>query len=274
MISNIDSTIHRIGILDKAQNKWNFQLGGSRLQHGSEDAVLFGRIKHVEDKIRTHEGIKEQIERAHIVNLSSDSSIGEMKRIYDSIKKELIQANTHTTTVDGLEAIAGVIAGYKKNLFDLANTQTEGQYVFSGSDASVKPFDMDANGKVTYKGDAGLRKIAVDEGSYRERGVNGIDLFYYVAEKGLKGDTLNFKADDRIIDQDGKEWVLDTTANTISKTNWDGSKVTLSVTPPTAPSTDYSVTLPSDDGTRFEARRNVFDMLDEAVNNIRGFDSF
>lgn len=272
MISNVDSTIHRIGLLDKAQQKWNFQLGGSRLQHGSEDAVLFGRIKHVEDKIRTHEGIQEQIERAHIINTSSDSAISEMKKIYDSIKKELIQANTNTTTVDGLEAIAGVISGYKKNLFDLANTQTEGQYVFSGSDASVRPFNMDDNGKVTYQGDSGLRKIAVDEGSYRERGVNGIDLFYYVAEKGLKGETINFEATDKIIDQDGKEWVLDAVNNTISKTNWDGSKETLTVTPPTPPETSYSVTLPDVDGTRFEARRNVFDMIDEAVNNIRGFD--
>ena len=37
---------------------------------------------------------------------------------------------------------------------------------------------MDASGKVTYNGDSELRKVAVDEGSYRERGINGIDAFF------------------------------------------------------------------------------------------------
>ena len=77
---------------------------------------------------------------------------------------------------------------------------------------------MDASGKVTYNGDSNLRKIAVDEGSYRERGINGIDAFFYVANSASKGATLTFKAGDRITDQDGKEWVLNIpTNNTLKK---------------------------------------------------------
>ncbi len=39
---------------------------------------------------------------------------------------------------------------------------------------------------VTYNGDSELRKVAVDEGSYREEGINGIDAFFYVANSALK----------------------------------------------------------------------------------------
>lgn len=273
MIS-LNSTMYRLGNLDKYQAKLNFQMGGSKLQFGSDDSVTFGRLTHTEDKIKTQKGIVEQIERADVLNKTSDTAMKEVKLLLEKIKaEELIKANTSTTSIEGLEAIAGVIEGYKQNLFNLANTQTEGQYVFAGSDASVKPFSMDAAGKVTYNGDSDLRKIAVDEGSYRERGINGIDAFFYVADSASKGGTLTFKDGDRITDQDGKEWVFDNFANTLTKTNWDGSTQTLAVTPPVAPATEYTTTVPNTDGTRFEARRNMFDMLDEAISSLRGLDS-
>lgn len=273
MIS-LNSTTYRLGNLDKYQAKLNFQMGGSKLQFGSDDSVTFGRLTHTEDKIKTQKGIVEQIERADVLNKTSDTAMKEVKLLLEKIKaEELIKANTSTTSIEGLEAIAGVIEGYKQNLFNLANTQTEGQYVFAGSDASVKPFSMDAAGKVTYNGDSELRKVAVDEGSYRERGINGIDAFFYVANSASKGATLTFKDGDRITDQDGKEWVFDNVANTLTKTNWDGSTQTLAVTPPVAPATEYTTTVPNTDGTKFEARRNMFDMLDEAISSLRGLDS-
>lgn len=273
MIS-LNSTMYRLGNLDKYQAKLNFQMGGSKLQFGSDDSVTFGRLTHTEDKIKTQKGIVAQIERADVLNKTSDTAMKEVKLLLEKIKaQELIKANTSTTSIEGLEAIAGVIEGYKQNLFNLANTQTEGQYVFAGSDASVKPFSMDAAGKVTYNGDSDLRKIAVDDGSYRERGINGIDAFFYVADSASKGGTLTFKAGDRITDQDGKEWVFDNVANTLTKTNWDGSTQTLAVTPPVAPATEYTTTVPNTDGTKFEARRNMFDMLDEAISSLRGLDS-
>lgn len=273
MIS-LNSTTYRLGNLDNYQAKLNFQMGGSKLQFGSDDSVTFGRLTHTEDKIKTQKGIVEQIERADVLNKTSDTAMKEVKLLLEKIKaQELIKANTSTTSIEGLEAIAGVIEGYKQNLFNLANTQTEGQYVFAGSDASVKPFSMDAAGKVTYNGDSDLRKIAVDDGSYRERGINGIDAFFYVADSASKGATLTFKDGDRITDQDGKEWVFDNVANTLTKTNWDGSTQTLVVTPPVAPATEYTTTVPNTDGTKFEARRNMFDMLDEAISSLRGLDS-
>ena len=273
MIS-LNSTTYRLGNLDNYQAKLNFQMGGSKLQFGSDDSVTFGRLTHTEDKIKTQKGIVEQIERADVLNKTSDTAMKEAKLLLEKIKaEELIKANTSTTSIEGLEAIAGVIEGYKQNLFNLANTQTEGQYVFAGSDASVKPFSMDPSGKVTYNGDSELRKVAVDEGSYRERGINGIDAFFYVADSASKGGTLTFKDGDRITDQDGKEWVFDNVANTLTKTNWDGSTQTLAATPPVAPATEYTTTVPNTDGTKFEARRNMFDMLDEAISSLRGLDS-
>ena len=67
MIS-LNSTMYRLGNLDNYQAKLNFQMGGSKLQFGSDDSVTFGRLTHTEDKIKTQKGIVEQIERADVLN--------------------------------------------------------------------------------------------------------------------------------------------------------------------------------------------------------------
>ncbi|MFW3372951.1 flagellar hook-associated protein 3 [Aliarcobacter butzleri] len=274
MIAQVNSSLYRLNNLNTTQDKLNYQMGGDKLEYGSDDSMLFGRLSHINDKVLTQTEIKDQLEKTKALNLTADSALAEAKEnVFEFVKSELVKANTDTTSEEGLIAIAQNIEGVKQNLLDLANTQVEGQYVFSGSDSSVKAFTMDANGKVTYNGNDSLRKIAVDEGSYRESGVNGFQAFFYTTDSALKGETLTFEADSKILDQDGNEWTLDTATNTLSKKNWDGSFDTLAVTPPTAPATEYSVTVPNTDGARFEAKKNVFDLLDEAINSLRGVDS-
>ncbi|MCT7639505.1 flagellar hook-associated protein FlgL [Aliarcobacter butzleri] len=274
MIAQVNSSLYRLNNLNSTQDKLNYQMSGEKLEYGSDDSMLFGRLSHINDKVLTQTEIKDQLEKTKALNLTADSALAEAKEnVFEFVKSELVKANTDTTSEEGLIAIAQNIEGVKQNLLDLANTQVEGQYVFSGSDSSVKAFTMDANGKVTYNGNDSLRKIAVDEGSYRESGVNGFQAFFYTTDSALKGETLTFEADSKILDQDGNEWTLDTATNTLSKKNWDGSFDTLAVTPPTAPATEYSVTVPNTDGARFEAKKNVFDLLDEAINSLRGVDS-
>lgn len=276
MIAQVNSSLYRLNNMNSIQDKLTYQMSGDglKLEYGSDDSMLFGRLSHINDKVLTQTEIKDQLEKTKALNSSADSALAEAKEnVFEFVKSELIKANTDTTSEEGLIAIAQNIEGVKQNLLDLANTQVEGQYLFSGSDSSVKAFTMDANGKVTYNGNDSLRKIAVDEGSYRESGVNGFQAFFYTTDSALKGETLTFEADSKILDQEGNEWTLDTVANTLSKKNWDGSFDTLAVTPPTAPATEYSVTVPNTDGARFEAKKNVFDLLDEAINSLRGVDS-
>jgi len=272
MISNIDSTLHRIGLLDKSQNKLNYQMGsGKVLQHGSDDSILHGRVVHVEDRMKTNEGIIKQIERVDVLNKNADKSLADTKQHLEYIKSKLILANTSTTSIEGLEAIAQEILGIKESIFKLANTSAEGQYVFAGSDASVRPFVMDPITKVvTYAGNDKLRQVAIDDGTYKKAGVNGLDSFYYTTSFALKGATLEFQENDRIVDQDGNEWHLNKPANTtLSKTNWDGSVDTLAVA---NMGTHFEAVIPNVDGAKFEAKKSVFDMIDEAVRGLKGLD--
>ena len=279
MINQMDQTLYRLSNLDAQQQKITYQMSTKKeLQNGSDNAVLYARVVFIDDKIRTFEGLENQVEKAAIQNNAADSSMKEIKKILDQIKYELIKANTDTTGDDGKAAISTTISGLKENLYQLANTQVENQYVFSGSDTSVKPFEKNATtGKVTYVGDNQLRKIAVEEGSYREAGVTGFDMMMYPSSSATKGGTLTFQSTNRIVDQAGNEWKLNSPTNdTLIKYDLDGNATTETInfvandglTPPT-----YSATMPSTDGIKFEAKTNIFDFIDDTVNALKKLSS-
>lgn len=286
MINQTDQTLFRLANLNAEQTRISYQLAtGKKINNGSEDASAYSREIFVDDRIRTYEGIKYQIERTTAQNNVSDSTIGEMKKLFEVVKTELIKANTSTTSDEGRKAIALNIAGMKENLLDLANTQVEGEYLFSGSDTSVKPFD-DENGVISYQGDNISRKIAVDDGSYRERGVNGYDVMTYPSSTARSGESLTFTQDDTIIDEDGSIWKLVDTAGdivppstlspiSIQKLNDDGetldSSTSKAIDGTNAPI--YTVDVGSVDGTKFEARSSIFDLLDTITNALNKEDS-
>lgn len=275
MISQIDQTFYRLSNLDSLQRKLSYQAStGEKLEHGSDDSILYSRIVSVDDKIRTFEGLKIQVQKTTSQNKVSDSAMGEVKNILNFLTAELIKANTDTTNDNGLNAIAANIEGLKENLFDLANTQSEGEYVFAGSDSSVKPFEKNADGTISYMGDNKLRKIAVEEGSYRERGITGFDAMTFSSSTAYKNENLVFKERDRVLDQDGNEWKLNSPTNdTLTKYDLDGN-----VTTTTLPVTDnldgtFSVTAPNADGMKMEAKTSVFDIIDDVVNALKKVDS-
>lgn len=276
MINRTEQAIYRLGNLDAIQERISYQMStGKKLQKGSDDSLLYSREVFVDDKIRTLEGIKTQTERTVAQNNIADSGMGEIKKILEYVSSELIKANTATTSINGMGAIASSLEGMKENLYDLANTQAEGEYVFAGSDTSVKPFEKDSDGKITYVGNNNLRKIAVEEGSYRPRGLTGLDVMMFPSSTAHKGESLEFKIDDRIIDQNGNEWKLnDPTNDTLTKYDLDGNITTETITPVSFDATTdtYSATMPNDNGTIFEAKTSIFDILDEVVNSLKQID--
>lgn len=282
MINQTEITLHRLDKLNAEQQRISYQTStGKKIDDGSDDAVLFTRQIFVEDKIRTFEGIQDQLNKTTVHNNVSDSAIGEIKTLLEQVKSELLKANTDTTTDEGKKAIAVSIAGVKQNILDLANTKIDGEYLFSGSDSSIASFTEDpATGKVSYNGDNHLRKIAVDEGSYREKGVNGFDMMMFSTDIATKADTLEFSTSQRIVDQDGFEWKPDslTTPTKLVRYDFNGNPTTDELTVSAngganAAKFPYQVTTPNVDGTKFEAKTNIFDEIDNVVNALNKVDS-
>lgn len=209
MIRNTTETLFRLDMLNNKFQKLAYQQStGKKLQYGSDDANLHTRIIHVDDRIMTYEGLKTQITKTTAQNNSADSTLKESKKLVDFVKQEVLKGLTDTTDDEARKAIAVNLEGVKKNLFNLSNESIEGEYLFTGSNTSIQPFSQDSNGKVTYNGDGYLRKVAVEDGSYRERGVTGFDTFMYTSNTATKGQDLEFGSAQRIVDQGGNEWKM------------------------------------------------------------------
>ena len=276
MIRSTEQTLYRLDNLNAEQQRISYQMStGKELQQGSDDSGLYAREIYVDDKISVYTGLKVQIERTTAQNNVADSNLGEAKDLVSYIKAEVIKALTATTSDEGRLAIADNLEGVKENLLTLANGKVEGEYLFSGSDTSIPAFEKDdATGKVTYTGNTELRKIAVEDGTYRERGITGLDTFFYSSSTAYKDDDLTFSADDRIFDQDGNEWQLSGTD--IVQLDEDGNAISgteKAVTDDGATPPTYTVNVGSDDGTKFEAKTNIFDTLDAIVNSLKKVDS-
>lgn len=210
MIRSTTETLFRLDMLSAKQQKISYQMSShKKLQYGSDDANLFTREIYIDDKILTYKGLKTQIERTAAQNKTADSTLKETKDLLTYVKQEVLKALNDTTDPEAKKAIAVNLKGVKENLFMLSNEEVEGEYLYTGSDSNKPPFVKDADGKISYQGDGYLRKIAVEDGSYRERGVTGFDTFMFTADTAYKGEDLEFDpANQRIIDDDGNEWKM------------------------------------------------------------------
>jgi len=335
--STTNQMLYRLNNLNVEQTRVNYQMStGKVLDDGSDDTEVYKREVYIDDRMRTYEGIKTQIEKTTAQNNVSDSTLSDAKNLLTQIKSEIIKSLNATTDDEAKKAIAVNLEGIRENLVMLANEEVEGEYLFAGSDSTVKPFTEDSDGNVVYNGDGFLRKVAVEDGYYRERGITGFDTFFYPSETGLKGETLNFTDDQRIIDQDnfewkkqdpvetggtlrfestqpiiddaGEQWTLNSAIPQLENATLGNIPVsfvsgdTYEVTVPntvnslqvnqlikvkengkfsdeaadrldisgTAP--DFSVNLPNEDGVKFEAKSNIFDLIDKTVNALNRVD--
>ena len=97
------------------------------------------------------------------------------------IKELAIQANSGTQSPISRQAIASEMKGLRNHLLGLANTQdTNGNYMFSGSQTRTEAFATQSDGSVIYKGDQ--TRMSVEVGEQRKITINrpGSDAFVRV----------------------------------------------------------------------------------------------
>lgn len=94
------------------------------------------------------------------------------------VKTRLTEAGNGTLTDTDRATLANVLRHARTSLLGLANaTDGNGQYLFSGSHGGIEPFQVDGNGNVHYRGDAGQRLVQADETRQIAGSDVGTDVF-------------------------------------------------------------------------------------------------
>jgi flagellar hook-associated protein 3 FlgL len=278
MINLSDQMMHRLGNLNDEYRRVSYQMSsGKILERGSDDSVVFSKELHINDRLRTYDGLKKQIEKTTAYNNVSDISVSQIKTTLESVQVEMLKALNAGMDPSDKKAVAKSMEGMRDNLLMLINETVDGEYLFSGSDTTIQPFKKADNfdiaghadyGKIEYQGDAILRQIAVAPNNYRDRGVHGFDVMFYTTNSAVKNEELTFSATDRVIDGTGLEWKVvgatlqqydingNATANVLGLTdNLDGTYTTAPIT---------------QDGLLLESKRNFFDDINQIITALNG----
>lgn len=216
MIDTTRSMMYHIGNLNSESQRISYQTStGKVLEKGSDDAMLHSDLINLEDKYRVSESLSLQITKTRALNDTADVSMKQMKESLDKIKIDLMKALNDGMDRSDKLALASNIKGIRENMVDLVNKDVDGEHIFAGSfpekTTMVKDKDYDLNGQIDFNGDAFLRKVAVQPGSYRERGITAHDVAFYNTDTSADDGAITFKTRELVVDQDGHTWKADLT---------------------------------------------------------------
>jgi flagellar hook-associated protein 3 FlgL len=155
---------------------------GQQINYGSQDRDVYARSLEINADLKIYENMQKHLGVAIAENNMTDQLVMNIKDNLDSFKSKLLQASTDTTTEDGREIIAQELKHLRDNIVDIGNSKMYGEYLFAGRDSTKAPFNFiqDSSGHykdVEYVGDNEHREVVVDKGLYKDRGLNGIELF-------------------------------------------------------------------------------------------------
>eukprot|EP01156_Anaeramoeba_ignava_P010392 Anaeramoba_ignava/a479596_92.p1 GENE.a479596_92~~a479596_92.p1 ORF type:complete len:432 (-),score=22.96 a479596_92:325-1620(-) len=294
MIDKTSTMLYHINNLNTENERISYQMAtGKVLDKGSDDSILHAEVINLEDKLRITESLSLQLTKTKAMNDTADSSIAEVKLALESIKVDLLRGlNDGMDRPDKL-ALATNLSGIRDNIIDAVNTRIDGEYIFSGSNSTYETLKVDddfaINGRVDYGGDGFLRKLAVQPGSYRERGVTAYDVSFYTSSRALKsqGDDFVFKERERIIDEDGYEWkVIDPATNlerdpndpivplVLQKYDHNGQMIDVSKYPESRIAIDtVTAQIDADAVTRQDAVRETYTILGTNTDMLAQVDS-
>lgn len=314
MIDTSRNMLYHIGNLNTENERISYQMAtGKILDKGSDNSILHSNIINLEDKLRVTQGLMLQITKTQAMNETADAALEEIKVALgkgetNSIQTDLLKGlNSGMDRSDKL-SLATNLRGIRDNLIDRMNTRVDGEYVFTGSNTNIQTLEKDAdyanNGKVNYEGDGFLRKVAVQPGSYRDRGITAYDASFYTESKANAGESFTFNEGERIIDENGFEWKLnvagtqlqkydyngniyhplntdpllgdvtavDIDASTVAVEAWDGIAPAIEPANPQAVRATYTINNigSSPTGKVFEAKHSYFDDLNIIINALEG----
>ena len=275
MVSSISTIKYNLSLLNQRNEKVTYQMSsGDALQYGSDNSQQYNQILSINNNVNSYSSILERIELSNAYNTTSDSAVASMKTKMESVESLVKKAITDTTSSDSKVTIADEIESYKNAIYSLANSNTSGQYLFSGNSSSTQAFQKDATtGKITYIATNDNKSVNVETGSYTTQGVNGIELLYYTNNTAQAGEDLTFDENEIILDKNGNQYKLLDNDNDGSfdglYLNGDSSNTPLTVTD----NGDGSFTVNNAGTTALQSKYSIFDDLDKIINALKQQDS-
>jgi len=275
MVSSINTIMYNLELLNKRNSKVTYQMSsGDALQNGSDNSKQYNQVLSINNSVKSYSSILERIQQSDSYNTTSDTAVSSMKTSMESAKTLLIKSLNDTVGSSDKSTIADEIESIKDSMYSLANSNVNGQYLFSGKSSTLQSFQKDeTTGQISYVATNDNKTVNVENNNYATQGLNGIELLYYTNQTAQSGENLTFDENEIILDKDGNQYKLLDTNNDNSfdglYLNGDSSNTPLAITD----NGDGSFTTINTGTTTLESKHSVFDDLDEIINALKQQDS-
>ncbi len=185
MITRVSSMAMQNSVLSQInanQNKFNDlqiqAMTGKKINNIYDDPSAAGKILGFNETLGKMGAYQKNVTVAQGEYSTQD---GVLKIVADKLQRvsELNNlASNEYNTPETIQGIKNEVASIKQSLVDLANTQYDGRYIFSGSNTGTPAYTQDADGNVSaYGGNGETRSIEVGEGSYLTLNEPGDNIF-------------------------------------------------------------------------------------------------
>lgn len=150
---------------------------GKKVTKPSDDATAAVNILNTNTKLNQINGYQDNMSLAqNELNVLDDS----LSSVTDSLQKAkdlTTQAANGSCSQSELDNIKIQIDQILQNVTDLAKTQYNGNYIFSGTSTSTPTYDTDTAGNITYKGDGKSRYVQIADGVSEAINLPGDQIF-------------------------------------------------------------------------------------------------
>jgi len=152
---------------------------GLRVNAPSDDAVSYTRLQSLSSQQAKITQYQENIETAESMLSASETQFSSMSDVMSELRQLAVQAGNGTYDSDDLASIAEEMQSLLDTMVDLANaTDSDGTYLFSGSNSDDAAITVDSSGNYTYLGDDSQLSVVVSEGVTVAATDNLSDIFF------------------------------------------------------------------------------------------------
>ncbi|MBK7104411.1 MAG: flagellar hook-associated protein FlgL [Ignavibacteriae bacterium] len=199
----------------------------SKVNKPSDNPLSNSRIMRIQNQLSNIETYKSNINYGLSMVDDAILSMENMQTTVQNTMIELTKLNSAIVT-DELDSFATGIDSAIEILVDLANSEFNGQYNFSGTENSSKPFYYDkANNIVTNNSHIGGDRVVKIASSITQKfNISGKDLFLSVVKQNGNLDStagigVDQSSSSKIYDAEGNEYTLNLTYTSTSANTYD-----------------------------------------------------
>lgn len=194
MVERISSSArYSLLVADMKMNEYNYNkltaqlASGNKIQSITDDPIVSVNVINTNRQLGQMETFEQNVGMATAELGALDDLLDLANGYLSTAWDKAIQANNQTYGKTSLEALKVEIDEITKTMVDLANTQYNDNYIFSGANTKTPAYTMDKQGNVIYNGTPQdnpdyIRQTEVADGVFEVINTTGDKVFGYFKE--------------------------------------------------------------------------------------------